>query len=351
MSLSKVLSIVICGLFLTIFFVAVVKKKNNHTPQTLVVTESTPLEIIPVDLHPEKTYEEEEFYQEEEDEYGFAEEEQQDLQIYTKELAKQRFEELNFPEVDNTHALFLTHGVKYPFVEPITYHNRVSWKKSGPAWISDYASHYATSRHFIARGLNGKNNYNKQDVKNGDQFNVFCLDKNIEFHLVIDTLTCHMWFYAYDADAQERYLLKTYAVSLGKLDSHAISGLKTPLGKYSLGDKIAVYRPKVKAFYKGKMTEMISVFGTRWIPFAKEVGNCSAPARGFGIHGVPYARDSKGNLEEDISSIGDYASDGCIRLATEDVEEIFAIIITKPTTVQLVKGFHTAELPGKEANI
>jgi hypothetical protein len=353
-SLSKALSILTCGLFVIIFFTALVKKKNNSTStaQSLVIAESMPLEIFPTDLHFDRFEEEEQIEQlatsSENEEYAYQ---SADVDLYTKKLASERFNELGCMEIDNIDPLFSTHGVKYPFVEPVTYHNKVGWKKNGPAWISDYASHYGTSRHFIARGLNKEKNYIKQDVRNGDQFNVFSLDKKIEFHLVIDILTCRMWFYAYEEGSQDRYLLKIYTISLGKVDPTSISGLKTPLGKYSLGDKIAVYRPKVKAFYNGKMTEMISVFGTRWIPFAKEVGTCTAAARGLGIHGVPYEQDAKGNLTEDTSSIGGYASDGCIRLKTEDVEELFAIIITKPTTVHLVKGFQAAQLPGKEASI
>jgi hypothetical protein len=37
-----------------------------------------------------------------------------------------------------------------------------------------------------------------------------------------------------------------------------------------------------------------------------------------------------------------------VRLATEDVEEIFAIVITKPTTVELVKDYRDAVIPGIE---
>jgi hypothetical protein len=95
--------------------------------------------------------------------------------------------------------------------------------------------------------------------------------------------------------------------------------------------------------------EMIRVFGTRWIPFEREVEGCTEMAKGFGIHGAPWVLDAdKGQLIEDRSKIGQYDSDGCIRLSSEDVEEIFSIVITKPTFVELVKDFSMAKLPGVE---
>jgi hypothetical protein len=55
-----------------------------------------------------------------------------------------------------------------------------------------------------------------------------------------------------------------------------------------------------------------------------------------------------GQYVEDKAKLGKYDSDGCVRLAAEDVEEIFAIVLTKPTTVDLVKDFREATLPGIE---
>jgi len=43
-----------------------------------------------------------------------------------------------------------------------------------------------------------------------------------------------------------------------------------------------------------------------------------------------------------------YYSDGCIRLATPDMEELFAVIVTKPTVIEIVKDFNDARLPGTE---
>ncbi len=246
------------------------------------------------------------------------------------------------PEADRIAELFNKHEPKLPIVETITYKPRVSWQKGRPAWVSDYASHYATSRHFIARSLNQKADYFKQEVNEGDQFNVLKPDVNLNFILVIDIGRSKMWFYYHDLDKEERVLLKTYSVGLGRSDTSKVSGLLTPIGKYSLGNKIAIYKPKAMGFHNGQQIEMVRVFGSRWIPFEKEVTGCSSPAKGFGLHGVPWVLDKKGELVEDTSSLGKYESDGCIRLATSDIEELFAIIITKPTYVELVKDFYEA---------
>lgn len=254
----------------------------------------------------------------------------------------------HLPDADRIEELFSVDGPKLPIVETITYKSRVPWQKGRPAWISDYASHYSTSRHFIARSLNGKVDYFKQDVAEGDHFNVLNPEKNINFYLLIDTSRSKMWFYYYDLDADERVLLKTYQVGLGRLDSSKSSGLLTPLGKYNLGSKIVIYKPKMTSFHNGQQTEMIRIFGTRWIPFEKEIGDCTAPAAGFGLHGVPWLPDENGTLCENLESLGKYESDGCIRLATKDIEELFSIIITKPTFVELVKDFYEAKLPGLE---
>lgn len=250
------------------------------------------------------------------------------------------------PDANLIFQLFNKGEPKLPFIETITYKSRVSWLKGRPAWLSDYASHYGTSRHFIARSLNGKPDYLKQDIAEGDTFNVYKKDKNIQFYLLIDISRSKMWFYVFDQDSKDLTLLKTYRVGLGRFDSQRASGLLTPLGKYSLGNKVAIYRPKVEGYYNGRKVEMMRIFGSRWIPFEKEISGCTAPAKGLGIHGVPWHANASGVLSEDTSSLGKYESDGCVRLATEDVEELFAILLTKPTVVELVKDYYDAKLPG-----
>lgn len=252
-------------------------------------------------------------------------------------------------EVDRIPQLFALDSSKLPIVETISYTSRVPWLKGRPAWISDYASHYETSRHFIARSLNKKVDYFSQKVGPGDRFNVFKKEKNLRFHLLIDLAKSKMRFYYIDMDTNERMLLKTYRVGIGRVDSQKKSGYLTPVGKYELGDRIAIYKPGTMGFFQDKKTEMIRIFGTRWIPFEKELEGCSEAAKGLGIHGTPWITDpATGALVEDKSKIGKYDSDGCIRLSQEDMEELFAIVITKPTSVELVRDFSEAKVPGVE---
>lgn len=243
----------------------------------------------------------------------------------------------DLPEVDRIHQLFALDSSELPIVETVSFTSRVPWLKDRPAWIADYASHYQTSRHFIARSLNRKADYYTQKVHPGDRFNVFRQGKEIKFHLVVDLSKCRMWFYY--LDGAEKVLLKTYRIGLGKKDSHCVSGSLTPVGKYTLGEKVAIYKPGITGFFQDEKMEMIRVFGTRWLPFDKEIEGCSEMARGFGIHGVPWIEGPDGQLAEDRTKIGNYDSDGCIRMTSDDIEEIFAIVITKPTTVEIMKEY------------
>lgn len=248
------------------------------------------------------------------------------------------------PGVDRVQELFRVDNTSLPIVETITYHSKVPWQKGRAAWLSDYATYYQTSRHFIARSLNKRPDYLKQEVAEGDRFTVLRKDDPFQFYFLVDTSLCKMWFYYVHPEKQTKTLLKTYSVGLGRVDGSKASGLLTPLGKYLLGGKTAVYQPKAMGTYKGKNIEMVSVFGTRWIPFEKEVGFCTAPARGFGLHGTPWMRGKDGVSREDKESIGKFESDGCIRLATADMEEIYAIVITKPTTIEIVSDYSKADL-------
>lgn len=247
--------------------------------------------------------------------------------------------------VDRVEELFRTQGSHLPIVETITYKSHVPWLKGRQAWLSDYASHYHTSRHFLARSLNGKDDYFKQEVTEGSHFNVLRPDLRLQFNLVIDTTSCKLWLYYYDLDHNERGLIKSYTVGLGRPDSSSSSGLLTPLGAYTLGDKVAIFKPTTTGLHQGQKTQLIRVFGTRWIPFDEAIGTTTSSPKGYGIHGVPWRDNGVGELIEDTSSLGDYASDGCIRLSTADVEEIFAIVITKPTVVELVREFRDALFP------
>lgn len=250
----------------------------------------------------------------------------------------------DMPTADRISELFNVYEPKLPIVETVTYKSHTAWQKGRPAWIADYASHYETSRHFIARSLNGKPDYFKQDISDGKRFNVLHPEKELKFHMVVDLSRCKLLLWAVDASDNKNYLLKTYDVGLGRFETNRPSGSLTPLGVYTLGKNIAIYKPKVTGFYNGEKTEMIKIFGTRWIPFDEEVSDVTAPAKGFGIHGVPWIEDPQtGTLAEQRESIRKYDSDGCIRLLTEDIEEIFSIVITKPTTIEIVKDFHEAK--------
>lgn len=254
-----------------------------------------------------------------------------------------------FPNIDRMYQLFTTGASKLPIVETVSYSSTVPWLKGRPAWIADYAAYYGTSRHFIARSLHGKADYFNQTVSSGRKFNVFRKDKKIQFHLLIDVTQCKMGLYYHDLDTKERVLLKTYSVGLGRLDTHKSSGILTPLGTYSLGDKIAIYTPGVTSYFQDQKTEMIRVFGTRWIPFGQAIDGASEPAKGYGIQGAPWIVEPEtGKLIENRECIGRYESDGCIRLCQEDIEEMFSIVITKPTFVHIVKDFREAGLPGTE---
>ena len=92
----------------------------------------------------------------------------------------------NLPDADLIDRLFVTDSSRLPIVDTVTYTSRAPWMQGRPAWIADYASHYSTTRHFIARSLNRKADYFTQKVAQGDRFNVLRDDKNIKFHLIID---------------------------------------------------------------------------------------------------------------------------------------------------------------------
>lgn len=329
MSFPKLLAIITVLLFGSIAIAAIFKKKEISDPLA-----ETEIVLAPVSI-------------EEDPLVTDAVKEEKSLELLAAASTEETAQEV--PEADRIDEFFNTRGQKFPIVETITYKKKVPWLKGRAAWIADYASHYKTSRHFIARSLNGKPLYDKQDVVDGDRFNVFKEDKNLSFYLLVDLQRSKMWFYYLDEESNDRVLVKTYQVGLGRLEKDCESGSLTPLGKYSLGEKIAVYRPKTMGFHQGDKVEMVRIFGTRWIPFEEELDRCTAPAKGFGIHGLPLMPNAKGELVENSDTLGKYESDGCIRLATKDMEELFSVIITKPAVIEIVKNFHDAKLPGKES--
>lgn len=240
-------------------------------------------------------------------------------------------------DVDIIERLFtLDPAARLPIVETVSFTSRVPWLKGRPAWVADYASYYETSRHFIARCLNHKADYFTQKVTPGARFNVFRKEIDLAFHLVADLSKCRMLFYY--TDGAEKVLLKTYPIAVGRPDPSHASGSLTPLGKYSLGSKVAIYKQGTMGVFREQRTEMIRIFGTRWLPFDKEVDGCTKKAKGFGLHGAPWIQDATtGQWVEDRGFIGGKNTDGSIWLSAEDIEEIFAIVLTKPTFVEIVK--------------
>src|SRR5262245_34429247 len=146
------------------------------------------------------------------------------------------------PAANQIHLLFQKNS-SLPIVETIQYKAKVPWKSGRAAWLVDYASHYKTPIHFIARSLNGQPNYTPPPVKDGVTFNVLSQEREFYFHLLVDISRCKMWFYAVLPDEQQRILLKTYPVGLGRKDPQKASGYLTPIGKYVLGNRIAIYQP------------------------------------------------------------------------------------------------------------
>jgi len=251
-------------------------------------------------------------------------------------------------QVNRIAQLFNPYPPTLPIVETVSYISRVPWLTGRAAYLGDWASHYETSKHFISRSLNGMNRYLEQKVSRGDRFNVFKKDKEIEFHLVIDLSRLTLWLYYFDVAEECCVQLKSYPVCAGKLTSQTRSGSLTPTGVYEVGREIAVYKEGDKGLYKNHPVEMVTIFGVRWIPLTREVANCTGSCKGLGVHGVPWKREGpEGALLESRECIGGYNSQGCIRLVTEDIEEIFSIIVSKPSYVHIVQDFQDVKLPGK----
>lgn len=252
-------------------------------------------------------------------------------------------------EVDIIAQLFTTHPPILPIVQTVSYVSRVPWLTSRPAYLGDWATHYETSKHFISRSIVGAGVYLNEKVSRGDRFNVFRKDKVIEFHMVVDLSRTKLWLYYFDKDENKRELLKSYSVCVGKLSQEKRSGSLTPTGVFEVGKEVAIYEEGNMGLYMNEMCEMVTVFGKRWIPLSREISDCSGPCKGLGIHGVPWTKDSvTGALIEKRECVGGYSSLGCIRLLTEDIQEIFSIITSKRSYVHIVKDFQDAHLPGEE---
>lgn len=248
-----------------------------------------------------------------------------------------------FLQVNRIDWLYSKTASKFPFIETVTYTHQVPWMKGRSALMSDYARHYKTSTHFIARSINEGKEQGARLLQ-GDSFNVISPEKNIQFHLVVDLSRCYMHMYAYDADSGERYLLKTYQVAVGALDANKNSGCSTPMGNYKLSSRVGNYKPGAMIKVGDRELELVQVYGTRYIPFGNGYTVC-------GIQGNPYAVDPEtGKLVEVDTFIGQHATAGNISMRTHDMEELFSIVISRSTNIQIVKDFAESELPGREVD-
>jgi len=333
--MGRVLAIFALVLFSLIGVLALMKKKETQNQQvvTLIPTE----QAVPIDLElDEEPVEIEPAPNKGEDEPK-------------PEASSYPLSAESLPTANRIDELFVPSDLQsFPFIKTITYKSKVPWLEGRPAWISDYATHFKTSRHFIGRSLHGKGQYYKQEVSNGQRFNILDPERETEFYLLVDLSTAKLWLYAYDVPSHKKWLIKDYTVGLGRQDPLKSSGLLTPKGKYLLGDRIAAYTPKSMGPFNGDKVPLITVFGTRWIPFEKEIAGTTAPARGLGLHGAPWVTNSEGVLEENKESIGTYTSDGCVRMRSDDIEEIYALIATKPTYIELVSHFTDGKIPGDD---
>lgn len=247
----------------------------------------------------------------------------------------------SLPEGSRMAELFISKGMpSFPFVEVITYQSKVPWKPNKLAWLVDYARYYQTSRYFISRSLSRKRDYFFQEVRNGERFNVFGREVLLSFYLLVDLSRCKVWLFAHE-EREDRYtFLSCYRVGLGRKEERESAKSLTPTGVYRLGNKVAIYSNHSVDFFEKKKRSMIEIFGTRWIPFEEEIDNCSEPVCGdsgkhFGVHGIPWEKRGEEWVER-RELIGEYASDGCVRLLSEDMEELFAVIISRKSYIEIV---------------
>lgn len=242
-----------------------------------------------------------------------------------------------------------------PIVQTVRYTSRVSWKPKKSAWLVDYAHHYKTPLEFIYRSMNpttisqnGTIVYSEKPVQvsEGSEFNVFRSDVPFHFYLVISFASLKARLYYILPEEKKAVFLTSYPVCLGRKATEKKSGSLTPFGLYQLGTKVIAFQPNMKGPYKGKNVEMIQVFGSRWMPFEREVDPalCTEPAKGFGIHGTPMERTSDGTVIENNSSIGAFESDGCIRLSKNDVEELYSLVSIRRAYVEIVPDFAHSRL-------
>lgn len=167
--------------------------------------------------------------------------------------------------------------------------------------IAKLAGKYGTTVELIslANGISNPNN-----IKIGDRLRI--LD-HAKFEIFVSK--SENWLLV----KMNGKFFKRYSVGTGRYN-------RTPVGTFKVVDKIkepSWWKDNVEIPYGDER----NILGTRWMAIAAT--GSTPPAKGYGIHGT-----------WDNSSLGHQSSAGCVRMANEDVEELF-IYIPKGTPVTI----------------
>ncbi len=208
-----------------------------------------------------------------------------------------------------------------PYMQRVVFKKKVPWCKSKSISLLDYAQHYQTSRFFISRTLTKKRNYFTRHAREGDVFWVLNPDRAITFYLLVNTKTCSLSLLLNDEQRKKRFFLARYPVVLARPDLS-----DQPCGTYSLGASCVPHKPHI--------------FGTRWMPFIQLPGSKGLlrdPQTGkrFGIHGIPMIQQADGTVIEDKTTVGQRLSGGCVRMRSEDIEELCVLTDSRQTIVEI----------------
>lgn len=103
-----------------------------------------------------------------------------------------------------------------------------------------------------------------------------------------------------------KHLFKVYRVGIGRQD-------RTPLGTFQIATKIRepTWTPPGRVIPYG---DPANVLGTRWLGL-KPTGDTDSTLKGYGVHGTWQPE-----------TVGTAASEGCIRMKNDDVNELFDIV-------------------------
>lgn len=137
---------------------------------------------------------------------------------------------------------------------------------------------------------------NPNNIKLGDRLRIL---KNAKFEILVSK--SENWLLV----KMNGKFFKRYTVGTGKYN-------RTPVGTFRISDKI-----KEPSWWKDNVEipygDPNNILGTRWMALAAT--GSTPPAKGYGIHGT-----------WDNSSLGQQSSAGCVRMANEDVQELFTYI-------------------------